>query len=182
MTSLIERIQARSSSIKQKRKEVSSKLIQFNDTLAESLKGIDVSARSTKETIEMIGPDDWIYGYLAFRGGDLKVVYRSTVDDLHDAMNKVPKEHQTYKSESIDSCPIKWLEQLSSEAHINRLLLSIEKYLESIEDNTIEAIESLNKTLDSQSEEVSNETIQALRASGSEMLVDHWLKARNSIQ
>ncbi|MGK5090605.1 abortive infection family protein [Deltaproteobacteria bacterium TL4] len=130
----------------------------------------------------MIGPDDWVYGYLSFSSGELKVVYRSTEDDFHDAMSQVPEEYQSYQSKSIHSCPVSWLERLSSEKQINRLLSNIEKSLESIEDNTIGSIESLNRALDSQSEEISNETINALREANTDELIKVWLKARASIQ
>lgn len=182
MTGLIEKIKSRSSNIKEQRKAFVSKLAELNDTLAKSLNGIDVWARSSKETLEMIGPDDWTYGYLSFSKGELEVVYRSTEDDFHDAMNQLPEEYHSYHSKSIYSCSITWLEKLSSEIHINRLLSNIEKSLESIENNTIGSIDSLNKALDSQSEEVSNETIEALRESKSDELIRHWLKARNSIE
>ena len=139
-------------------------------------------ARSEKESLKMIGPDDWIYGYLAFSEGEREVVYRSTEDDFQDAMSQVPEEYQSYKSKSINSCSIIWLEKLSSEKNINSLLSNIDKSLESIENNTIGSIESLNKALDSQSEEISNETIEALREASSDELIRHWLKARSSIQ
>jgi hypothetical protein len=182
VTALIDKIKSRSSSIKEQRNVFISKLIELNDALAESLHGIDVWARSAQETLEMIGPDDWIYGYLSFSQGKLEVVYRSTEDDFHDAMNQVPEEYQSYQSKSINSCSITWLEKLSTEIQINRLLSNIEKSLASIQNNTIGSIESLNKALDSQSEEISNENIEALKESGSDELIKDWLKARSSIQ
>lgn len=181
MTDLIEKIKIRSLNIKEQRGKFVSKLVELNATLSESLNGVDVWARSSKESLEMIGPDDWIYGYLSFSEGELEVVYRSTEDDLFDTMNKVPEEHRSYKTKSINSCSIAWLEKLSSENHIYRLLSNIEKSLESIENNSINSIKSLNKALDSQSEEISNEAIEALREAGSDELIGHWLKARSSI-
>lgn len=182
MTGLIEKIKIRSSSIKEQRNNFLSKLLELNEILAESLNGIDVWARSGKESLEMIGPDDWIYGYLSFSLSKLEVLYRSTEDDFHDAMSQVPEEYQAYKSKSISSCSITWLEKLSSEKQISRLLSNIEKSLESIESNTIGSIESLSKALDSQSEEISNKTVEALREANSDELIRHWIKARGSIQ
>ncbi|MED5523690.1 MAG: abortive infection family protein [Pseudomonadota bacterium] len=182
MTGLIEKIKSRSSSIKERRNTFLSKLVELNDALAESLNGIDVWARSAKKSLEMIGPDDWIYGYLSFSEGRIEVVYRSTEDDFHDAMSQVPEEYESYQSKSINSCSIAWLEKLSSENNINKLLSNIEKSLASIENNTIGSIESLNKALDTQSEEISDETIEALREASSDELIRHWLKARSSIQ
>lgn len=182
MTGLIEKIKIRSSNIKEQRENFVSKLVELNDTLAECLDGVDVWARSSKELLEMIGSDDWIYGYLSFSEGELEVVYRSTEDDFFDAMNQLPEEHHSYESKSINSCSIAWLEKLSSENHINRLLSNIEKSLESIENNTIGSIKSLNKALDFQSEEISNGAVEALREASSDELIRHWLKARSSIQ
>lgn len=182
MTNLIEKIKSKSSSIKQHRNAFISKLVELNNTLAESLNGIQVWAQSANESLEMIGPDDWIYGYLAFSQGELKVLYRSTEDDYHDAMNQAPDVYQSYRIKSINSCSIKWLEKLSSQSQISKLLSNIEKSLDSIKNNTIGSIEALNKALDSQSEKISNETIEALRESNSDELIRHWLKARSSIQ
>lgn len=182
MSGLLEKIKRRSSNIKEQRDAFVSKLVELNETLSESLDGIDVWAQSGKESLQMIGPDDWVYGYLSFSNGELKVTYRSTEDDLDDTMNQVPEEYQSYKSKNIQSCPVTWLEKLSSESQVNKLLSNIEKSLESIEDNTVGSIESLNNALDSQSEEISNETIEALRESSADELIKVWLKARSSIQ
>jgi len=179
---LIEKIHSRSSNIRDQRDAFVSKLVELNKTLSEALNGIDVLAKSGKESLEMIGPDDWIYGYLSFSSGELKVVYRSTEDDFHDAMSQLPEEYQSYQSKSIRSCPVTWLESLSSEKQINILLSNIEKSLESIENNTIVSIESLNGALDSQSEDISHETINALREASTDELIKVWLKARSSIQ
>lgn len=182
MSGLIEKIKSRSSNIKEQRNAFTIKLEELNNTLTESLNGIDVWAQSAQETLEMIGPDDWIYGHLTFSKGNLEVTYRSTEDDFHDSMNQVPVEYVSYQSKSIKSCSIKWLEKLSTEKHINYLLSNIEKSLASIESSTIGSIESLNKALDSQSEEISNETTEALKEANSDELLRVWLKARSSIQ
>lgn len=181
MADLIEKIKARSLNIKKQREKFVSKLVELNDTLSESLNGIDVWARSSKEILEMTGPDDWVYGYLSFSEGELEIVYRSTEEDLIDTINKVSEEHRSYKTKSIKSCSIGWLESLSTEEHVSRLLSNIDKSLESIEDDSISSIKSLNEALDSQSEEISNEAIEALREAGSDELIGHWLKARSSI-
>lgn len=182
MTSLIEQIKSRSDNIKSQRSTFVSKLEELNNVLSKTLSGIDAWAYSESETLAMIGPDDWIYGHLSFSQGVLKVLYRSTEDDFQDSMDRVPEEHQTLKTKSIKSCPIEWLEKLSSEKQINYLLSSIDKCLVSIESNTIGSIDSLNKTLDSQSEEISKETANAVKETNSDELLRAWLKARSSIQ
>lgn len=182
MTGLIEKIKSRSSSIKDQRNIFVSKLVELNDTLSQSLEGIDVWAQSGKETLKMIGPDEWVYGYLSFSQGELQVIYRSTEDDFQDAMSQVPEEYQSYQTKKIHSCPVTWLEKLSSESQIRRLLSNIDKSLEAIESETSGSIESLNRALDSQSEEISNETVEALREANSDELIRDWLKARSSIQ
>ena len=181
MSGLIEKIKNRSSNIKQQRNDFVKKLEELNNTLSESLNGIDIWAVSAKETLEMMGPDDWVYGHLIF-DGELKVSYRSTEEDFHDAMSQIPHEDQLYQLKSINSCSIEWLEKLSSEKQINKLLSNIDKYLVSIEENTIGSIESLNKALDSQSEEIANETAKVLKETESDDLLRTWLKARSSIQ
>lgn len=182
MAALIEEIKSRSSSINAQRNVFLLKLERLNSTLAESLNGIDLYARSAKESLEIIGVDDWIYGYLVFSQGRLEVRYRSTEDDYQDFMNQVPEEYQSYQSKELKLCPITWLEKLSSEAQINRILSEINTSLEYIEKNTTNSLESLNKALDSQSEEIANETTHALREVESDELIRYWIKARSCIQ
>ncbi|ARD43532.1 abortive infection family protein [Colwellia sp. PAMC 21821] len=182
MSSLIEQIKNRSDNIKSQRTTFVSKLEELDNVLSKALSGIDAWAYSKTENLEMVGPDDWIYGHLSFGEGALKVVYRSTEDDYHDNITGVPEERQTLQTKSIKSCPIEWLEKLSSEKQINHLLSSIDKCLVSIESNTIGSIDSLNKALDSQSEEISKETTNALKETDSDELLRVWLKARSSIQ
>jgi len=182
VSSLIEKIKNRSDNIKSQRNTFVSKLEELNNVLSKKLSGIDVWAHSSSETLEMYGPDHKIYGNLSFSEGVLKIFYRSTEDDIHDAMNHIPEEYQTIQTKSIKSCPIEWLEKLCTEKQIDYLLSSIDKSLVSIESHTIGSIDSLNKTLDSQSEEISNETANALKESNSDELLGVWLKARSSIQ
>lgn len=182
VSSLIEKIKNRSENIKNQRNTFVTKLEELNNILSESLSEIDLWAQSAKETLQMIGPDDWIYGHLSFSDGKLEVVYRSTEDDFHDSLNQIPDEYQIVQSKSIKSCPIEWLEKLSTEKPINSLLSNIEKSLASIESDTMGSIDSLTKALNSQSEEIANETTNELKNSNTDELLRAWLKARNSIQ
>ena len=182
MSSNIEKIRSRGDKIREYRNTFISKLEELSNTLSESLMDIDIWAESSKVTLEMTGPDDWIYGHLRFSQGKIEVVYRSTEDDFHDAMSRVPQEYLSFNTKSLKSCSIEWLERLSSEKQINCLLSNIDKSLDSIESNATNSIETLNKTLDSQSEEISNETSNALKEVNSDELLRAWLKARSSIQ
>ncbi|EGR1514284.1 MULTISPECIES: abortive infection family protein [Vibrio] len=182
MSQLLEKIKGQSSRIKEKRAEVLKKLEKLEEALTESLDGIDVWARSAQETLQMIGPDDWVYGYLQFSDGELEVAYRSTEDDFVDSMNQVPEDYQSFKCKSIKSCSVEWIERLSRDIQINSLLGNIECALASIENNTSESIDSLNKALDSQSEDIASETISALKDVNSDELIKVWIKARNTIQ
>lgn len=176
VVALIDKIKSRSSNIKEQRSTFVLKLNELNNILSESLSGIEVWAQSDKESLEMIGPDDWLYGYLTFSNGKLHVIYKSTEDD------HIPDEYQSFHSKSIESCPVKWLEKLSSERQIHHLLFNIDKNLASIESNTICSIGSLSKALEFQSDEISTETIRAIKDTNSKELLSSWLKARSSIQ
>lgn len=182
MSGILDKIKGRSAIIKEQRNTILSKLVDLGEVLSESLAGIDVFAKSPNETLEMIGPDDWVYGALSYGQGELRISYRTTEDDFHDAMNQVEPEYQSYDVKTIKSCPIHWLEKLSSEKQINQLLANIEKALTSIQENTVGSLESLNKALESQSEEIAAEAMEALKNYESEELVRIWLKARSSIQ
>jgi archaellum biogenesis ATPase FlaH len=182
MAGILDKIKGRSAIIKEQRGTSISKLVDLGDALSESLAGIDVYAESPFETLEMIGPDDWVYGALSFGQGGLRISYRTTEDDFHDSMTQLEPIEQSYDVKSIKSCPAHWLERLSSEKNVNQLLANIDKALTSIQENTIGSLESLNKALESQSEEIATETMEALKGYESEDLIRIWLKARSSIQ
>jgi hypothetical protein len=182
MAGILDKIKGRSAIIKEQRGTILSKLVDLGDALSESLAGIDVYAESPFETLEMIGPDDWVYGALSFGQGGLRISYRTTEDDFHDSMTQLEPVDQSYDVKSIKSCPAHWLERLSSEKNVNQLLANIDKALTSIQENTIGSLESLNKALESQSEEIATEAMEALKGYESEELIRIWLKARSSIQ
>ncbi|GHX43294.1 hypothetical protein VCSRO108_3338 [Vibrio cholerae] len=142
MSQLLEKIKGQSSRIKEKRDEVLKKLEKLEEALTESLDGIDIWARSTQETLQTVGPDDWVYGYLQFSNGKLKVAYRSTEDDFVDSMNQVPEDYQSFKYKSIKSCSVEWIERLSRDIQINSLLGNIECALCSGQLNLATALES----------------------------------------
>lgn len=182
MSLLIEKIRSRSDKIREQRNAFISKLEELEKILSESLKDIDIWAQSSKKSLEMISVDEWAYGYLSFSGGKLEVIYRTTQDDLHDSIEQTPEDFQYFKSKSIRSCPVEWLEKLSTERNVNILLSDIEKRLDSIERNSVESVGCLDKALESQSEEISNGVVDVLESESSDDLLNVWLKARGSIQ
>lgn len=182
VTNLLEKIKSRSSSIKRQRDSFLKKLEELNGKLSESLDGINAWGESGNETLVEIGENDWVYGRLTYSEEGLKIAYRSTEDDLQDAMNNVPDEYRTFHTKNLNSCPVEWLEKLSSEKHITNLLMRIESNLESIEENSIDSFNSLTKVLDSQSEIITRETTAIVKDTGVEELFKIWLAARNSIE
>jgi hypothetical protein len=42
-----------------------------------------------------------VYGYLSFSNGKLTVAYRTSDDDVADALNKIPEEEHSYSARDL---------------------------------------------------------------------------------
>lgn len=182
MVSSIDRIIAKSAQIKESRQCFYEKLEGLEKTLVESLSDIDVYAKSKSTTLVTISPDDAVYGYLYFNQGELKIAYRTTEEDYFDSIDNISQEDQRYKIRGLSGCPIEWLERLSGERVIKSLMADLESALESIEEDSQESINVLERALDSQSNTVSDSLVEELKEIKNDKLHRDWLKARRQIQ
>lgn len=178
----VERIKAKSNKIKENRKHFFDKLKQLQGDLSGALEGIEVFAISNDVRLEMLSEDDWIYGHLSYSNGKIDIASRSTEDDFVDSMDKVPYDYRSYGVKELDTCPIRWLERLSTEKTINNLLKSIDNSLDTIQDESQTSIKSLEAVLESQSNIISDDAINVLKEFDDDNLHRDWLKARSMIQ
>lgn len=181
MEELINRIKNLSTEIADNDRIIVAKFNELRKVISDSLNGVNVSGRSDDANLQMIGPDDWYYGYLSFSNNQLKIAYRSTQKDFEDSMNEIPLEYQSFDYQELESSPIEWIHSLSKEEHIENLLLDIEEKLNLKNERTKKSIESLSKYKDPKSEIMAKDAVEAIMKEGTKELLDSWLKARRSI-
>jgi hypothetical protein len=174
-------IKAKASIIKAKRGEVYKKLLEFESELEEALRDIPLYAQSSSITLDSVGPDDSIYGYLCWSSGKLAIAYRSTEQDFEDSINNQYEEDKTYSVKSLASSSIEWLELISSKRVLNSLIKSINDKLESIEEQT-NNYTIIDEIINTESSIISKKVSEELEKDGDKNLLENWTKARNCIQ
>jgi hypothetical protein len=179
--SSIDDIRSKAANIKSKRGEVYRKLQQLESELQDALQSIPIYAQSKRLTLQTIGIDDGLYGFLCWSSEKLAIAYRSTEEDFDDLYNNVPDEYRTFSEKELATSPIEWLELISSEDVINSLLESIKGKLENIEQQT-NNYSVIDKILNTESAILSKQIAEELKALGDENLYNNWNKARNCIQ
>lgn len=177
----IDDIKSKASSIRAKRGEVYKKLLEFESELKEALQDIPLYAQSNNITLESIGPDDSIYGYLCWSSGKLMIAYRSTEQDIEDSINNNYYEYQTYSVKSLESSSIEWLELVSSERVVNSLISSMNNRLEGVEEQA-NNYTVVDKIINTESAILSKKVSEELEILGDRNLLENWSKARNCIQ
>lgn len=181
MTISIEDIRSVASEVKISRSSFSKKLDEFKNSLSEALGDIDINGKSGLLELESTGPDDWLYGYIYYRAGELKIYYRSTWDDQEDVISSTPEEYREYRVYELNQCPINWLEKVASEKPLNDLLADIYAELSHFQNNSRTSIKALSSTLESQSKMLSDDLSEELKGLDSSKLLSDWSKARNLI-
>lgn len=181
MTISIEDIRSVASEVKISRSSFLKKLDEFKKSLSEALGDIDINGKSGLLELEMIGPDDWVYGYIYYKSGELKISYRSTWDDQEDVISNTPDEYRTFSVYELNQCPINWLERFASEKPLNDLLDDIYAEISHLQNNSKTSIKALTSTLESQSKTLSDDLSEELKGLDSSKLLSDWSKARNMI-
>lgn len=181
MTISIEDIKSIASDVKLSRSSFLTKLKELNNNLSKVLEGVDIYGCSNSLELETIGPDDWVYGFIYYKNGKLKVSYRTTIEDHQDLMNNIPDEYQTFNVSELDECHIGWLEKLASENPLHELMKSIHTELLQIHKNSLTSIQNLDKTLALQSKTLSDDLSIELKELDSTKLLLDWHKARNKV-
>lgn len=177
----MEKISAKSSQIKKKRETLMDKIKEIQEVLNESVSGINIYGQSANVTLEPIGEDDEFYGHLFYSDKKLYVAFRSTEDDFNDSMDNIPEALQSMQTKTLNEISADWLYKLSNEKVLLSLFKSIENKLDSINDQIDSSMQSINKILDYQSNEIKEDVLKSLDELNVQSLSKEWIKARSLI-
>src|SRR5579871_569709 len=84
----------------------------LNTDLTEAFGGATVEGVSVDVTLDEYGPDEYVYGHLSYREGELTVCYRTTDEDHRGHAYGVGDHDRVYTVRSLASCTLQWLECL----------------------------------------------------------------------
>lgn len=113
MSISIELLKSKSQIILKKRAHVKEKLEIFEKSLAETFADLPIAASSKDIKLDFITPDDYIYGHLFFKYGELSVCSRSTEKDLEEAFDGYGTE-KSFSVKSLFECSSEWLNKFGA--------------------------------------------------------------------
>lgn len=179
--SILERIEYKSKNLHSKRSTILSHITQVESKLNEYLSGLPIYARSKEITFEHTSEDGGIYGYIIFSEGKINIKYRSTDDDFEDYYNKVPGEFRTYHVIHYSKADIKWIDKIAEKKLIDSLLKDIEKKIDELETDAESSRLSLDRIINSQSNDIQCHTSEILQKLSNEYTYSAWETARRKI-
>lgn len=107
----IKALQAQHKRVQAKRAALFVKAYELSSALNEAF-GAGIYASSADRMLDQIEPGEGTYGRLAYDGEELRVIYRTTEEDLEDQANGVPEDQRGYYIRPLSSCSPKWLDRL----------------------------------------------------------------------
>ncbi|MFK4448489.1 hypothetical protein ABH944_008543 [Caballeronia udeis] len=132
--------------------------------------GADIAGVSSNVTLEQIGYDEYTYGYLCYRDGELTVGYRMTDDDVADAHHGVPDDQRSYSVRVLANCSPEWLERLLDEATLESLLGNIAARLCEREGRLDGSLSALQTILAAESAKLDGQMVERLEKTGDDTL------------
>jgi len=176
MSASLDRLRHKAGELKSKRSTLVSNLFELEKSLSEILDGFDIPAYTKDVTLEMHAPDERTYGHLYFSDGALKVAYRCTDEDYHDAMQGIRADEQSYSVLHISTVQAKWLEKLAFAENIISLTADLEQRLDELTGLTDASIEELTKIFGAQTAQIQEDTLDVLKSFDKE-LIKGWTVA-----
>lgn len=137
----------------------------------------EVAGASSNVTLEQIGQDEYVYGYLGYGFSGLTACHRTTDDDLADAHHGVPDEARSYSVKPLANCPPEWLERLLDEEILASLLKNIGDRLDEKEGRVDSSLSALRTMLASESAKLDAGMAESLKQMGNETLKRIWDEA-----
>lgn len=176
MSTSLDRLKHKAGSLKSKRSTLVNKLFELEESLAVIFDGLDIQAYTKDVTLEVHSPDETTYGHLYFSDGAIKVAYRTSQEDYHDAMQGIPADEQGYGVRHISLVQAEWLEKLAAAENIVSLTADLEKRLDQLTNSTDASIAELTKLFESQTAQIQEDTLDVLKSFDKD-LIKGWTLA-----
>jgi hypothetical protein len=174
MKDSIQALAAQHKRVQAKRSAFYKKAQDLEAALNEAFDGSGIYATSADTTLEETGLAEGTYGRLCYDGDELRLIYRTTDEDLHDEAHGIPDEERGYHSRSLANCPPKWLDRLFAAATLNSLFARIGAVLNQREGQVDQSLEALDKILAAESAEIEAQMAASLTELDNDTLNQNW--------
>lgn len=139
--------------------------------------GTTIEGSSDNVNLEQYGLDEYTYGYLAYRAGELIVGYRTTDDDMADQHHGVPEEARGYSLRPLANCTLAWLERLVNEKTFASLFRNIGEQLDAREGRLDGSLAALQAIVAGESAKLDQQMDSSLLQMGDDSLTTNWREA-----
>ncbi|WP_116138084.1 abortive infection family protein [Trinickia diaoshuihuensis] len=136
--------------------------------------GASIYASGADTMLNPTGPGEGTYGRLAYDGEELRVIYRTTDEDLHDAANGVPEDEKGYHVRPLSSCSSKWLDRLLAADSVDSLFANISTLLNEREARVDQSLAALDKILAAESAGIEAQMAASLAEFNNDTLNHNW--------
>lgn len=156
---------------------------QLESSLVEASAGLEIRGKSKNCCLERYGDDEAIYGYLFFDSSGLRVAYRSTEDDMNDALNDSSNGYPdpVYSVEDLDKCHPVWLRALAAPALIESLMSSITDAVRTAVAENKEAVRGLAATVNFPTRSLETALIDVAEKLNFPVVVQDWKSAQSAL-
>jgi hypothetical protein len=166
----LNRLEHKVGSLKSKRSELVKKLFDLEQSLTAIFDGLDIQAYTKDVTLEIHSPDETTYGHLYFSDSAIKVAYRTSEEDFHDAMQGIPSDQQGYGIKHISLVAAEWLEKLATAENIISLTTDLEQRLDKLANSADASIAELSKLFESQTTQIQEDSLDVLKSFDKELI------------
>jgi hypothetical protein len=156
---------------------------QLESSLVEASAGLEIRGKSENCCLERYGDDEAIYGYLFFDSSGLQVAYRSTEDDLSDALDDSVDDDPdpVYSVQSLDKCHAIWLRALAAPSLIESLMNSVMDAVRAAIEANKEAVRLLAATVNFPIRSLETALIGVAEKLNFSVVLQDWKSAQSAL-
>ncbi|MGF6985215.1 hypothetical protein QFZ99_004692 [Paraburkholderia atlantica] len=173
MKNSLKALSAQHKRVQAKREALFAKAHELSAVLTEEF-GAGIYASGTDRMLSLTGPGEGTYGRLAYDGEELRVIYRTTDEDLEDGANGVPEDERGYHLRPLSSCSPEWLDRLLEPTSVDSLFASISTVLHEREAQVDQSLGALDKLLAAESAEIEAQMTGSLKGLNNDTLKQNW--------
>lgn len=173
MNRSIKALSAQHKRVQAKQAALFAKAYDLSTALREEF-GAAIYATGTDLMLDQTGPGEGTYGRLSYDGEELRIIYRTTDEDLQNEAHGVPEDERGYHVRPLSSCSPKWLGRLLESGSVASLFESIGAVLHERETQVDESLGALGKLLAAESAEIDTQMTESLTKLNNNTLKQNW--------
>lgn len=180
MDDIFGKISARSGDLHTLHKQHLKQLNGLANRLSDLELDANIHAHSNNVTLDELGNGEETYGFLCYSDGSFTICYRTTLEDLDDALNRNPEE-PSYHITSLERASAVWIRAVVAAEVLKSLLNNLYGSLGVRHKTASESKQVLDSLLDPPLEEISQDLTEAAQALTFAKVVEDWSNAQAAL-